>query len=396
MRLLVLDPFRGAAGDMVTAALLHLGADRETVMRAMTSVVGKPEVIEVDRVGIRSLALKTKATVAKRTLDEVITRVKNADAPPSAIAMALRVFDRISRAELNIHGNSVHFHEVGADDAIAEVVGACTAYCLLAPDGCVVLPIALGGGSISGSHGTYPIPAPATLAILNESRLGVVFGTPADGELCTPTGAALLSEFSTRRDINNLRFSVLATGYGAGSRNSPEIPNVLRVMLINILEETPEHSVDLLETNVDDVNAEIIAHTSQRLISEGAFDVCAIPCTMKKGRPGLLIRVVSPPQKSQSLAALMAVELGTLGVRCIPAVHRFVAKRSSLDVPVCIGGLKETVRVKIGIFDDGSITLKAEYDDIASLAVRSGIPARMVARVVETRAWEQVEKTRHD
>jgi uncharacterized protein (TIGR00299 family) protein len=392
MRLLVFDPFRGAAGDMVTAALLNLGADREAVIRAMASVVGEPELSEVDRLGIRSLALKTRATVVRRTLDEVTARVKSSRAPPAAIAMALRVFDRISRAEQDVHGGSIHFHEVGADDAVAEVVGACTAYSSLAPNRCVVLPVALGGGKISGSHGSYPIPAPATLAVLRESGLGVVFGTPDDGELCTPTGAALLSEFSTQKELPHRGFSVVATGYGAGSRNPPDIPNVLRVMMVESVEEYPGDDVDLLETNVDDVDAEIIAHTSSRLLSEGAYDVCAIPCTMKKGRPGQLIRVVAPVEKSQSMAALMAAELGTLGVRCIPAVHRFVAKRSSLDVPVCIGGHEQTVRVKIGVVDDMITSVKAEYDDIASLAVKTGMPARMVARLVETRAWELVEK----
>src|SRR5512139_619591 len=198
MRLLVFDPFRGAAGDMVTAALLQLGADQNAVIGKMASVVRKPEIQEVDRAGIRSLTLKTRAGPTRRTLEEVTARVKEACAPEEAIDMALRVFERISRAEMAIHGKVPHFHEVGADDAVAEVVGACTAYCSLAPDGCVVLPVFLGGGKISGSHGTYPVPAPATLAILQESGLDVVIGKDADGELCTPTGAALLSEFFTR------------------------------------------------------------------------------------------------------------------------------------------------------------------------------------------------------
>jgi uncharacterized protein (TIGR00299 family) protein len=389
MRLLVFDPYRGAAGDMVTAALLHCGAERDAVVRAMSSVVGEPELTVVERRGIRSLALKTRATADRRMMEEVTARVMSARAPPAAIAMALRVFERIHRAEQEIHGESVHFHEVGADDAIAEVVGACTAYCSLSFDACVILPVALGGGSISGAHGTYPVPAPATLAILRESGLKVVLGTPSDGELCTPTGAALLSEFLTAKDLGNTDYTITATGYGAGTRNPPEIANVLRVMLL----ETPgegkdQDSVDLLETNVDDVNAEIIAYTSSRLMSEGAYDVCIIPCTMKKGRAGQLIRVVAPSGKGHQLAAVLAAELGSLGIRCIPAVHRFVAERSVREIPVSVGGLERTVPVKIGLLDGEIFTIKAEYDDIAALAEESGIPARTVARLVEDRAWD--------
>ncbi|NTU99652.1 MAG: nickel pincer cofactor biosynthesis protein LarC [Methanoregulaceae archaeon] len=391
MRLLVFDPFRGAAGDMITAALLQLGADREAVIGAMASVVGVPEIQEVDRAGIRSLALKTRAGHTRRTMKEVAARVKSASAPKDAIDMALRVFERISRAELAIHGEVSHFHEVGADDAVAEVVGSCTAFCSLAPDGCVVLPVSLGGGKISGSHGTYPVPAPATLAILRESGLDVVIGKEADGELCTPTGAALLSEFRTRK-LPDIGFSVIATGYGAGSRSLPDIPNVLRVFLAETTEPEGGDVIDLLETNVDDVNGEIIAHATSLLFREGAYDVCTIPCIMKKGRPGHLIRVVVPSRISQSLAARMAAELGTLGVRCIPNVHRFVAKRSSLDVPVCISGQEMTVRVKIGSIDGEIISLKPEYDDVAILSERAGIPARTVAHMVENRAWEILRK----
>lgn len=392
MRLLVFDPFRGAAGDMITGALLQLGADREAVIGAMASVVGEPEIQEVDRAGIQSLALKTRAGHTRRTIEEVAERVKCACAPKNAIDMSLRVFGRISRAELAIHGKVSHFHEVGADDAVAEVVGSCTAFCTLAPDGCVVLPVSLGGGKISGSHGTYPVPAPATLAILQESGLDVVIGKEADGELCTPTGAALLSEFSTRIKLPDAGFSVIATGYGAGSRSLPDIPNVLRVFLAEIKEPEGGDVIDLLETNVDDVSGEIIAHATSILIREGAYDVCAVPCIMKKGRPGHLIRVVVPSRMSQMLAALMAAELGTLGVRCIPNVHRFVARRSSLDVPVCLSGQETTVRVKIGSIDGKIISLKAEYADVAILSEKTGTPARTVARLVENNAWEIIGK----
>ncbi|HPM61253.1 MAG TPA: DUF111 family protein, partial [Methanoregulaceae archaeon] len=144
MRLLVFDPVRGAAGDMITGALLHVGADRDATVSAMASVVGEPQISLVERAGIRSIQVKTRATPEKRTFPEVIRRVKNARASDSAIAMAVRVFERIERAEKEVHGHTDHFHEVGADDAVAEVVGACTAFLSLHVDGCIVLPVMLG------------------------------------------------------------------------------------------------------------------------------------------------------------------------------------------------------------------------------------------------------------
>ncbi len=388
MRLLVFDPFRGAAGDMVTAALLHLGADREAVVSAMASVVGEPEISLVDRSGIRGLSLKTRARSDKRTFDEVVGRVKGARAPEEAIGMAIRVFERINRAEREIHGESSHFHEVGADDAVAEVVGACTAFCSLSPDGCMVLPVSLGGGSVTGTHGTYPVPAPATLAIFRESGIAVSLGTPHDGELCTPTGAALLSEFATVRDSGNLRYSVRAVGYGAGSRNPQDIPNVLRAMLVECSGPGDRDQVDLLETNVDDVSAEIIAYAFSRLMDEGALDVSATPCTMKKGRPGHLIRVVAPAGSGERLASVMATELGTLGIRCIPAVHRFAHERSIREIPVTIRGKEWKIRVKYGLIGGKIFTLKAEYEDTTAIARETGLPVRTVARMAESRAWE--------
>ncbi len=198
MRLLIFDPFHGAAGDMITGALLDCGADRDAVMRAMAAVGAEPSITTVTRAGIRALKVDTKATPAHRTLDEVLERLDLAapHMPAPALAMARRVFGRINTAEEEVHGSHVHFHEVGADDAIADVIGACTALHTLAVDGVKVLPITLGHGTATGSHGIFPIPAPATAAILKGTTL---VATPGDhaGELCTPTGAALLAEFST-------------------------------------------------------------------------------------------------------------------------------------------------------------------------------------------------------
>ncbi len=196
MRILIFDPFHGAAGDMITAALIACGADRERVVAAMRTVVTDPTVEIVNRAGIRAVRVHTHATPEHRTLAEV---GKKLDAvatlvPENVLAMARRVFLRLNTAEESVHGEHVHFHEVGADDAIADIIGACTALSSLEVDGVAVLPVALGSGMATGSHGRFPVPAPATVAILAGSGLTAIPGGD-DGELCTPTGAALLAEF---------------------------------------------------------------------------------------------------------------------------------------------------------------------------------------------------------
>ena len=388
MRVLLFDPFHGAAGDMVTGALLSLLPDRAPVIRAMASVVGEPDVTGVDRAGIRALLVRTRAGKGHRTLEEVEARVREADAPAPAKEMAIRVFRRIHDAEARVHGGVVHFHEVGADDAVADVVGACTALHLLDPDGVAVRPVALGSGMVRGSHGTLPVPSPATAAILAASSLLAVSGQE-EGELCTPTGAALLSEFATLPPLWAEPARILATGYGAGSMDPEGTPNVLRALLLDTPGDPAGDRVDVLETNVDDVTGEVVAHAIGLLMEAGARDACSVPAVMKKGRPGHLVRVVAAPEDSPRLAAVMAEELGSLGVRCTPMVHRFVADRATAEVEVTLRGTRYTVPVKCGRAGGKVISVKPEFRQVQAIAAQSGLPARAVARAVEEAAWKR-------
>jgi hypothetical protein len=397
MRVLVFDPFHGAAGDMIVGALLDCGADKNSVMQAMQSVVAEPSIIEVKRAGIRAVKITTHATPAHRTLSEVMERLDNvkADVPAEALAMAKRVFERINYAEEQVHGAHVHFHEVGADDAIADVIGACTALHSLNVGGVAVLPIALGRGVATGSHGTFPIPAPATVEILNRSGLITMLGDEVV-ELCTPTGAALLAEFLTITPTNLGTYTIQAVGYGAGSRDPLGIPNVIRALVVettSIAKTLPQDTVDILETNIDDVSGEVIAYAIARFIEKGARDASAIPVIMKKGRPGFLIRVICTNDKSGELAELMARELGSLGVRCLPAVHRFIAERTVQYVDVEVAGNCRTLPVKVGWMHGGIYILKAEFDPAQEWARELGIPVIEVQRAVENAAWKSIERT---
>jgi uncharacterized protein (TIGR00299 family) protein len=256
------------------------------------------------------------------------------------------------------------------------------------------MPVALGQGISTGSHGTFPIPAPATAEILICSGLLTRKGNE-EGELCTPTGAALLAEFSTIAETDLGVFSVKAVGYGAGTRDPPGIPNVIRAMIVETSEDTGALSmdfVDILETNVDDVSGEIIASAISRFLESGARDVSAIPVIMKKGRPGILLRVICTRDKSRELAELIARELGTLGVRCIPAVHRFIAERTIKLVDVEIAGKHRSIAVKYGWMHGEIYSLKAEFDQARDWATELGIPVCEVLRAVEHAGWKSVKK----
>jgi pyridinium-3,5-bisthiocarboxylic acid mononucleotide nickel chelatase len=390
MRALIFDPFHGAAGDMITGALLDCGADRQLVMRAMRAVVAEPAVTAVTRAGIRALKVDTKATPSHRTFDEVMARLDGAapGIPAPAITMARRVFDRLRVAEEEVHGAQAHFHEVGADDAIADVIGACTALYSLNVDSVQILPLTLGHGTATGSHGTFPIPAPATASILKLAGLTVMNGDHA-GELCTPTGAALLAEFSTLAAPQLKPYRVLAAGYGAGTRDPHHAPNVIRVMLVEAAgpaADFSEDTVDLLETNVDDVSGEVIGHALTRFMDAGARDASATPIIMKKGRPGHLIRVICQPAMSTQLAELMARELGSLGIRCIPAVHRIIADRTIEQVDVELAGRHRTMPVKCGWMQGTCYVLKAEFDPAREWATELGVPVNEVLNAIEDAA----------
>jgi len=398
MRILIFNPFHGAAGDMITGALLDCGANAECVRNAMQAVVFEPTISRVSRCGISAVKVETHAPRVHRTIHEVMQRLDAAAPvmPEEALAMAKRVFLRINTAEEQVHGDHAHFHEVGADDAIADVIGACTALSTLKVEEVAVLPIALGQGTATGSHGTFPIPAPATVALLKGSGLASLPGVE-DWELCTPTGAALLAEFSSVNPADLGAFTILSVGYGAGTRDPPHSPNVLQAMVVETtaggVNALAHDKVDVLETNVDDVSGEVIAHALTQFMDTGARDASASPVIMKKGRPGFLIRVICGGDASVRMAELMARELGTLGIRCTPAVHRFIAERTIEEIDVEIAQQKRKMPVKCGWMNNEIYTLKAEFDQARDWARELGLPVREVLRHIEETAKNQLKKS---
>ncbi len=385
MRLLIFDPRFGAAGDMILSSLLSLGADTHLVFCAVSDVAS-PSLLETTRAGIPALSLRTNTGNDHRTIEDIFDVLDKAPAPEDAKALAKKVFLRILKAEETVHqSHHVHFHEVGADDAIADVLGSCTALLSLHPDAVSVLPLATGFGSLTCSHGIMPVPAPATAEILKQSSLEIMPGS-FEGELCTPTGAALLAEFAASYPAETTTGRLLAIGRGAGTRDPSDHPNILSAYLLE--SGGNEGSVDVLETNVDDVSGEVLTRTLARLIEEGARDASLVPIIMKKGRSGYLIRVVCMPSDSQRLAKFLARETGSLGIRCTPMIHRFVADRGFTSESVEINGKIYTSSVKHGSMDGVIYSRKAEFEDCIKISDAASVPVKDVKRIIEGQAWK--------
>ncbi|PHP45212.1 TIGR00299 family protein [Methanosarcinales archaeon ex4572_44] len=393
--LLVFDPVSGASGDMIISALIDLGVDQSRVVDVMESTSDVTvEVSHINKFGIACVRTKVlQRSVESRGYEEVKEHIEGLNIPSEVRADALRVYERLARAESRVHGVSLqdlHFHEVGCDDAIADIVGACTAINLLRPEHIYCNTISIGTGVVETSHGKYPLPAPATLEVIMDSGLPVQ-QTSVEGELLTPTGAAILAHFVDRHPPPP-PMTIRGIGYGAGEAEY-EHPNLLRVILVSVEERLVPESIEVLETNIDDVTGEITGHLIDRLLEEGAKDVCIIPVTMKKNRSGQIVQVIAEVHDSAHLAETIIEETGSLGVRIMPARHRLTARRRIDRIQVAINSREYSFRVKIATDTHGKvIDVSAEFDDCREIARRTGIPAKQIIRLVEEKGWKEIEK----
>lgn len=390
MRAVLIEPFGGAAGDMLVCALVDAGADANFVKGAMEAASGlEVEFRRTSREHISALALDVgEENEGKRTLEEVLARIRSSRVPQEVASMAERVFTLLARAEAAVHGEpleEVYLHEVGQQDAIADIVGTCAALFDLGSLPVYHMPpIPTGWGTVSTSHGLYPVPAPAVVEIARLCALITCRGA-LEGERLTPTGAALLGVLSKPLPSPMVSMRTHATGYGAGSRD--EGANVVRASIVEL--HALEHDeVCVLETNVDDATGEELAYVVERLIEEGALDVSVVPALMKKGRMGSILMVIARREDVERMASLMALEGGTLGVRVYHGMHRMVARREMRKVDVDVDGVRESVRVKVAFLPNGTpFSLKAEHEDLRGIAKRRNIPLKRLSRIVEGEAW---------
>jgi uncharacterized protein (TIGR00299 family) protein len=391
MKAILFDPFCGASGDMTIGALIDLGADARNIKDAMELAASvEIEISRTNRKGISAscVNVSTKKEGSK-TLTGIIDRISSIDLSHAVVSDAISVFGILAKAEAKIHGTTLeklHFHELGQEDAIADIIGACTAFhdLGLKDHRIFCTPISVGMGFIEFSHGKFPVPAPAALEILKEYSLPWQMG-PVEGELLTPTGAALLAYFVNEKGGSPV-IKTEAIGYGAGSRDF-HVPNVLRIIKGEVDDSLISDRIEMLETNVDDVTGQVLSNLIEVLMDAGARDVSIIPATMKKGRSGHIIQVIAKPQDSSRLARKIIEETGSLGVRIIPIKHRLIAQREMDKVSISLNGKDFQIAVKVARDLRGALlNISAEFDECKNASQESGIPVRDVIRLTEEEA----------
>ncbi|MFC6824313.1 nickel pincer cofactor biosynthesis protein LarC [Halopelagius fulvigenes] len=326
-----------------------------------------------------------------RSYAEVVELVESMDLPTGVESDAKAVFRILGEAEAAVHGTDLeetHFHEVGADDAIADVVGACLLLSDLGVERVVTTPVAAGGGETTMSHGTYPVPAPAVVEIAERADWAMK-GGPVEAELLTPTGAAILAHVA--EGVDTLPpLTVDSSGYGAGGWEFPDHPNVLRTLVGDGSGRLARDEITVLETNLDDATPELIGSLQESLTEAGARDVAVLPATMKKSRPGHLVKVVVRPEDADRVAHRLAVETGTLGVREHGAGHRWIAAREFETATLEIGDEAYEVAVKVASDAAGeAYDYSPEYDDALAVARETGLPVREVMRRAESAVREK-------
>jgi hypothetical protein len=444
MQTLALDGGMGASGDMLLAALVAAGADPDALTPVEDALPVRYAVGETTKNGIRATTVDVLLTDEgdadgdgesdghdhhhhshdhedgnhghqhhshdhedgnhghshdhthaeghghTRTYAAVVELVEGMALPDGVTDDALAIFRLLGEAEAAVHGTDLAetaFHEVGADDAIADVVGACLLLADLGVERVVTTPLATGGGTVEMSHGTYPVPTPAVVNLAAEADWELR-GGPVEAELLTPTGAAILAHLAEGVDsFPPLR--VERTGYGAGGYTFEDHPNVLRATVGQARDGLARDEIRVLETNLDDATPETLGALHERLSEAGARDVTVLPATMKKSRPGHLVKVVVKPEHVQRVARALAAETGTLGVRETGAGHRWVADRRFATTTLAVDGERHTVPVKLASDDTGAVfDVSAEFDDALVVAESTDLPVREVARRAETAARE--------
>ncbi|MEP6477380.1 MAG: nickel pincer cofactor biosynthesis protein LarC [Actinomycetota bacterium] len=376
-RLAYLDCSGGLAGDMLLGAMLDAGAPQEAlhdVVRALGYADVKIEVERVHRHGIAATLVRVieEAQTQDRRAGELLELVGSVDLAPAIRDRALDALRRLTAAESRIHGVPPHdlvLHEVGGTDTLVDVVGAFALLDALGVGHVVCSPIPYARGRIDAAHGSIPAPGPAVLSLL----VGVpLFGIEAEGELVTPTGAAIAAAAAT--SFGELPPLMLdGVGYGAGTRDPRSRANLLRVVLGTSRAPIPVADVVVLEANLDDLLPELVPDAIDACRAAGALDVWTVPVHMKKGRPGVLLSAVARPDAERAVAEALLVHSSTLGVR-VTTLRRYETQRESREVSVD----GHSIRVKVGTLQGRVVNVAPEHDDCVEVATATGRPVKQV------------------
>jgi uncharacterized protein (TIGR00299 family) protein len=312
-----------------------------------------------------------------RRLKDIFKIIEDSDLKTSLKEKSKRIFQRLGEVEAKIHNkdlSEIHFHEVGAIDSIVDIVGSVIALDLLEIDKVMSSKVHVGTGTIECAHGTLPVPAPATLELLKNVP---VYSTGINKELVTPTGAAILTTFS-KSYCSLPEFTINKTGFGLGTHKLT-IPNFLRVVIGEETEESLQDTIRLIETNIDDMNPQYYDHIMELLFDAGARDVYLNPIIMKKNRPGVILSVLSSPELTDDLSAIILNETTALGIRISELKKRRILRREVRTVNTSIG----KVRIKERELISGEKIISPEYDDCKQIAKEKKIPLRKVFNIIE-------------
>jgi pyridinium-3,5-bisthiocarboxylic acid mononucleotide nickel chelatase len=393
MRIVYLDCFSGISGDMFMGALVDAGISPKLLEDTVTALDlgARLEISRVQRGGIA--ATKVNVITPKpgthqhgRHLREIRSIIDKVAISSNAKNISIKIFEALGEAEADIHNTSIekiHFHEVGAVDAIVDIVCAAVGAEALAAEQWICSPLNVGGGTVQCAHGVLPVPAPATLKLLRDAP---VYSSGPQVELVTPTGAAIVRTLCSRF-TSFPAIKIERAGYGAGTREFPDHPNLLRLTIGESITETvrtspyaapikevPERErIAVLEANLDDLSPQVLGYAMERLLTEGALDVFSIPVQMKKSRPGALLTVLAKTGDADRLAKLIFAETTTLGVRCREEYRQVLTRRWE-TVATTWG----PVRIKIANMNGTVSNYAPEYEDCRALAEAQHVPLRTV------------------
>lgn len=398
MKLIRFDSVGGASGDMILGALIGLGADRETVVRELDSLLPGHFTLDVAECSSHGIA-GIRATVSAAEADhhhhphdhddhdhhafrEIRALIEGSALPEAVKASSVAVFSLLAEVEGKTHGKppeEVSFHEVGAVDSIVDIIGSCLALHLLGAEGISVSPLPTGCGTVQCAHGLLPVPAPATAELLTRGLTVAPCDEPF--ELLTPTGAALLAAWPKREVPSEAEIRRVANAFGR--RELLHRPNLLRAMLVETVQTAgTDEEVEELSCNLDDCTGEVIGYLTERLLEAGALDVWTEAIQMKKQRPGVKLCALARPADREAMLNLIFRESTTLGVRIAPLRRRALA-RGEEEVATPYG----PVRVKVARGEDGAVlSAKPEFEDCRKIAERCGIPLKEAVRAASVRA----------
>ncbi len=391
MRIAILDPFSGIAGDMTLGAMLDVGLDPEW-LRALPGVLGLEnvgvQIREVIRGEIvcRKVDFEIPPQPHGRHIREIRQLVTQSGAPPRVRELADRAFTAIATAEGAIHGMSpdeVHLHEVGAVDAILDVVGVIWGLEQLGVERVYCGAIALGDGTVRAAHGILPVPAPATLKLLEGHPVRP--GPDGSGELVTPTGAALVRTLSAGPPPTE--YTPVKSGFGAGTKDFVGRANALRLVLAELSESAVHEALVELVCDIDDMPAEHLAYATDRLRIAGALDVVSIATTMKRGRQGTRVELLVRPADAARLEALLLTETSTIGVR-----RRVVSRRARERELVRFRVAGHEISAKVVRLPNGQRRAKPELADVERVALATGRPLQDISRLAAMEAERCLER----